>query len=109
MLPREGLSMCTRHQAALRDLSQAALLPADLSQLMRHVVALVADTLNVRYSRIMELLPDSGNLVRRAGFDGKSGSVGQEPPDPIISFPADCALLHYTPLIVNDWHSETRF
>ncbi|HSH77685.1 MAG TPA: GAF domain-containing protein [Herpetosiphonaceae bacterium] len=101
--------MYARHQAALRDLSEAALLPADLSQFMCHVVACVADTLDVRYSRIMELLPDGGRLVLRAGFGAKPGSLEQETMDEAISCPANCTLPHNTPVIAKDGLSETQF
>ncbi|MDQ5852803.1 MAG: GAF domain-containing sensor histidine kinase [Chloroflexota bacterium] len=101
--------MYARQQAALAELSQSALAGTDLPTLMSQAVTLVAHTLDVDYSAILELLPDRSALVLRAGVGWQEGSVGCATVGCGTASPAGYALLRNTPVIVEDWRSETRF
>jgi DNA-binding NtrC family response regulator len=73
----EGLLKArVRQQAVVATLGQRALSGAELSTLMNETVALVAQTLEVEYSEILELLPDGNGLLMRAGFGWQQGTAG---------------------------------
>ncbi|MBI1878832.1 MAG: GAF domain-containing protein, partial [Chloroflexi bacterium] len=97
-------------QAVVAELGQRALVGLDLILLMDEAVNLVARTLGVGYSQILELQPDSYTLLLRAGTGWQKSYVGQ------ASVTVDTApLVGYTlysssgPVIVEDWQTETRF
>ena len=62
------LRVRARQQAAVAELGQRALVGTDLSVLMDEAVSLVAQTLQVEYVKIQELLSDSNVLLLRAGI-----------------------------------------
>src|SRR5687768_9855383 len=101
--------MQVSQQAALVELGQSALAATNLSTLMHQAVELVARTLEVAYSKIMELLPDGGALVLRAGVGWTEGAVGHATVGVGTTSHAGYTLLTAMPVIVADWHSETRF
>jgi PAS domain S-box-containing protein len=91
------------------ELGQHALAGADLSTLMDEAVALTAQTIEVEYSRIMQLLPDGNALLLRAGVGWKEGYVGQATVDAGRGSEANYTLLSSEPVIVEDLRTETRF
>src|SRR5882762_6365691 len=72
----EALKNRARQQAAVARLGQVALSGTGLSALFDETVALVAQTLNVEYSKLLELLPAGDGLLMRAGVGWKEGLVG---------------------------------
>lgn len=94
---------------AVAKLSQLALGGADLNELMDEAVTLVAQCLDVEYVGILELLPDSNNLLLRAGVGWKEGVVGQATIDAGTRSQAGYTLLSNEPVIVKDLRTETRF
>src|SRR5918997_2363243 len=60
-------------QAIVAELGLRALANDDLMAVMDDVVALVAQTLHVQYTKIVELLPGGEKLLMRAGVGWKEG------------------------------------
>ena len=104
----ELLKARVRQQAVVAELGQCALVATDLSILMNEAVALVAQTLEVEYCKILELLPDGNALLLRAGVGWKEGLVGQATVGTGES-KAGYILLSKEPVIVEDLQTETRF
>src|SRR5207244_10668312 len=66
----------TRQQAAVAALGQRALMEENLDALLAEAARLVSQTLEVRFSMLMEVLPDRTGMQLRAGEGWKAGSVG---------------------------------
>ncbi|MDY6901077.1 MAG: response regulator [Cyanobacteriota bacterium] len=96
-----------QQQASVAQLGQSALLNKDISTLMDETVALVAQSLDVEFCHILEILP-SGNVMRLgAGVGWDKGLVKLA----LLSFndsPTDM-LLTKEPVIIEDLRQETRF
>lgn len=98
-----------RQQAAVALLGLQALTGPDLASLMREAIEKVAETLNVEYVKILELLPGGAALRVIAGTGWQPGVVG----GPVITADAD-SLAGFTlrssePTIVGDLGQDTRF
>src|SRR5436190_5405518 len=63
-------------QTVVSALGQFALVSKDLTALLNQAVMLVGQTLEVQYCGILELRPQSNELVLRAGVGWKQGTVG---------------------------------
>lgn len=98
-----------RQQAVVADLGQRALADIDLSALMDETVALVARTLDVEYSKILELLPGGDALLLRAGVGWNEGLVGRATVGAGADSQAGYTLASRAPVIVPDLRRETRF
>ncbi len=97
-----------RQQAAVAKLGQMALAATNLDLLMSEAVALVAQTLEVEYSQVLELLPNGQAFLLRSGvgwLPGLAGSclVG------VRNSQAGYTLHSLQPVIVEDLRVETRF
>lgn len=68
----DNLSMNLSYQSAVNELGQKALSGIELSYLFHDTVALVAQILNVKYSRLWQVLSDTNSLRKVA-------SVGEKP------------------------------
>src|SRR5439155_11770167 len=96
-------------QTVVGALGQFALVSKDLSALFYQAVMLVAQTLEVEYGQVLELLPDGESLLLRAGVGWKEGQVGQK------LVPADAKtqlgfrLTAGEPVVVEDLASESCF
>jgi signal transduction histidine kinase/CheY-like chemotaxis protein len=95
-------------QTVVSALGQFALVSNDFSALLNQASILVAQTLEVEYSCVLELTRD--NLLRLcAGVGWKNGMIGK------ATFPADSknqpgfTLTAGEPVVVEDLKSETRF
>ncbi len=98
-----------RQQAAVAELGQRALAGTDLSTLMDETTAIVAQTLEVEYCKVLELLPNGDALLLRAGVGWQEGLVGQATTGTGIDSQAGYTLLSNGPVIVEDLRTETRF
>lgn len=99
-----------RHRKALAEMSQGALQKVDLSDLMEKAVHLLAEALEVPFTKILELLPNQQELLVRNGVGWKKGAVGQA----IVSGDPQTSQAGYTlsspsPVIVHDLRTDTRF
>ncbi len=98
-----------REQAALAELSQAALQGRDLSSLFRSALALLTESLRVRYSDLLELMPDGRSFVLRAGVGWKPGTVGQATVVAEADSLAGFALFTRPRLVIDDWREDLPF
>jgi len=105
----ERLRGRARQQAVVAELGQIALGRMKLSDLMNAVVARVAQTLDVAYSNILELLPDGKELLLRAGVGWKAGYVGHAMVSADRGSQAGYILPSSDPVFVEDLGKETRF
>lgn len=99
-----------RRRKALAELSKAALEKIDLPDLMEKAVHLLAEALDVQFTKILQLLPDKQELLVRYGIGWKKGAVGEArvSADSQIS-QAGYTLASPTPVVVEDLRSDTRF
>jgi diguanylate cyclase (GGDEF)-like protein/PAS domain S-box-containing protein len=98
-----------RQQAAIAELSRLALDGADLATLMDRTAAAVAETLDLEYCKVLELLPGDQGLLLRAGVGWKEGRVGQVTVEAGRDSQAGYTLWTKGPVIVEDLRTETRF
>lgn len=98
-----------RQQAAVAQLGQQALAGTNLSLLMNEAVVLVAQALEVEYSKILELLPDGNAFLLRAGVGWQAGLVGQGTVEAGIDSQAGYTLFSSKPVMVEDLRTEFRF
>ena len=110
-LTEEPPGTSIRQQAIVAELSQLALKSSDVSTLLDKVVVLLAQTLQVEYCMIAELLSDSNILLVRANTDGQRLLI-----DGITTGVKDAneSQMTYTlaanePVIVDDFQRESRF
>ena len=106
---REALQTRVRLQANVADLGQDALIHADLPALMQEAVTVLAQTLDVEYVKLLELLTDEDCLLMRAGVGWKAGMVGQAKLSTGLQSQAGYAMVSSGPVIVDDLRTETRF
>ncbi len=66
-----------RHQSAVAELGQRALMAADLDNLFDDAVRLIAHTLKVAFVDVRELLPGEKEFIIRSGVGWKPGVVGK--------------------------------
>lgn len=105
----EELKGLARQQAAVADLGQRALAGPPLFDLLGEAVALVAQTLNVEYCKVLQLLPGGKTLRLQAGVGWKEGLVGHALVSAGMDSQAGYTLLSKKPVIVEDLRTETRF
>ncbi len=98
-----------QQQGAVSQLSQEAVTNTSLDQLMEKAVALVAQTLSVEYSAILELLPNHQTFFLRAGVGWQPGLVGQATLSARPICHGGYTLSQGEPIVVEDLRVETRF
>lgn len=100
-----------RHQEVIAQLGQIALVEVDLNVLMDKIVRLVAETLEVEYTRILELSAEKNELQLRAGVGWRKGLVGAATVDTGLNSQAGYTLktASKVPVIVEDLLNEERF
>jgi len=96
-------------QAVVAQLGQMALGGCDLDELFNEAVKQVAQTLNVEYCKVLELLPGERELLLRAGVGWKEGFVGRATVGTGTDSQAGYTLLSDEPVIVEDLKTEKRF
>ncbi|WP_240664734.1 histidine kinase dimerization/phosphoacceptor domain -containing protein [Methanosarcina sp. MSH10X1] len=105
---KEKLLVKERQSDALHNMGRMALRCESLQAFMDESVKLVARTLGVEYSKIMELLPD-GNFLLRAGAGWKPGFVGKAIVSGSKEYQAGYTTYSKVPVIVRDFKKEERF
>ncbi len=103
------LAQRERQQAVVAELGQQALRGQDLTQLYDRAAELVAETLEVEYAKVLELLPDGKALLLRAGVGWKEGLVGQGTVGTDGDSQAGYTLQASEPVVVEDLRCEARF
>ena len=104
-----GLEARAYQQAVVADFGQRALAGVDLPSLMNEAVELTTETLGLEFCQILELLPDVDTLLLRAGTGWRDGLVGQLTMSADTSTQMGYTLLSSEPVIVENWHRESRF
>jgi two-component system cell cycle sensor histidine kinase/response regulator CckA len=103
------LEVRARQQTGVAELGQRALHGTGLSTLMTDAVRIVAQTLGVEYSKVLELLPDGSALLLRAGVGWQEGLVGRATVGAGMDSQAGYTLASNEPVIVEDLRTESRF
>ena len=99
----------THQQAVVAELGRQALAETDLQALMNEAVSLVAQTLDVEYCKIVEVLPEGDELLLRAGVGWDEGLVGRATEETGLGSQAGFTLLSEEPVILEDLREEERF
>jgi diguanylate cyclase (GGDEF)-like protein/PAS domain S-box-containing protein len=98
-----------RQQAAVAALGQRALVDENLDELLQEAARLVAQTLEVRYSVVAEVLPDRGGMRIRAGEGWKDGTIGKSTMPANDGSQGGYTLMAGQPVVSEDLSRETRF
>jgi PAS domain S-box-containing protein len=99
----------THQQAVVAELGLWALASNDLQALMEGTAAFVAQTLDVEYCKIVELLPGGEKLLLRAGVGWEEGLVGNVTEEAGLGSQSGYTLHLREPVIMEDLGAETRF
>jgi PAS domain S-box-containing protein len=96
-------------QARIAEIGQRALTGPELIVLMNETVALVAQTLDVEFSKILQLCDDGVSLLLCAGMGWKEELVGNATVNAGTGSQAGFTLLSSAPVVVEHLTTETRF
>ena len=103
------LQLRARQQAAVAEIGQRGLSGINLDSLLEDAASLVARTLDVEFSELLELVEGGRELLLRAGVGWKPGIVNEVRLPTGRESQAGYTLLADLPVIVTDHASETRF
>lgn len=98
-----------RQQSAVADMGQLALETSNLQQLFDETAMRTARTLDVEYSKILELIEDGATLKLRAGVGWREGLVGSATVGTERESHAGYVLMCREPVIIEDLERESRF
>ena len=104
-----GLLARARQQQAVASLGELALRERDVQKVFERATAAVADTLDVEYCKVLELLPGGREVLLRAGVGWKEGLVGSARVGTGADSQAGYTLASGAPVIVRDLRTEPRF
>lgn len=105
---KEKLRVKEKQNDALHKMGMMALRCESLQAFMDESAKLVARTLDIEYSKILERLPD-GDFLLRAGTGWKPGLVGKAIVNGSKGYQAGYTLFSKMPTIVKDFKKEERF
>jgi PAS domain S-box-containing protein len=105
----EEIKVRVQQQTAVAELGQRALASVELVALLNEAVLLIAKTLEVEYSYVLELQPDKELLYLRAGTGWPAALIGQMTIDTKLLSPPGYTLLRAEPVIIEDFSLETHF
>jgi two-component system cell cycle sensor histidine kinase/response regulator CckA len=106
---REELNARARQQAVLADLGLQALRRMELPELMQRTCEAAAQTLDVEYAKVLELLPGGEKLLLAAGVGWHEGQVGTRLVSAGTGSHGGYTLASTEPVIIQDLRTETRF
>src|SRR5690606_31763482 len=98
-----------QQQKSLADFGLFAFRTAELDAILQRATELVAEGLDVRMTKVLELLPGGERLLVRAGVNWKPGVVGHLTIGADHESPAGFALICNAPVVSSDTDRETRF
>lgn len=98
-----------RQQAVVARIGMQALAATDLGDLFDHAVRQLAHTLETDFAKILELDPDSNDLLLRAGVGWRAGLVGHARVPADHGSQAGYTLASRGPVIVRSLADERRF
>jgi len=96
-------------QAKVAELGQQALAGQELTDLMQAAVSMVAETLEVEYVKLLELLPTDEILILRAGVGWPTELIGQETTLSYFNSQSGYTLKQNESIIVENLAHEKRF
>ncbi len=97
------------YQTAIASLGKAALVASDTESLMETTVEVVADTLQVEYCNLLELLPNHAAFILKAAVGWSSTWVGVAKMGSSPRWIHGYTLNASTPIVTEDLRLETRF
>jgi signal transduction histidine kinase/CheY-like chemotaxis protein len=103
------LAARARQQAAVSVLGQRALAGGDLSALLNEAAASIAETLDVDYVALFELVPEGQRMLLRAGFGWETGRIGQATVDAGPGSHAGHTLGVREPVVIEDVNAAAPF
>jgi signal transduction histidine kinase/CheY-like chemotaxis protein len=106
---RDELEVRLRQQALLAELGRQALADAEYGELLNEATRITAVGMQVRFSKVLEYLPDQDRLLVRAGVGWHEGVVGHATIGAKMNSPAGYALHTGKPVISNVLTDEDRF
>ncbi|WP_456432550.1 GAF domain-containing protein [Thermosulfuriphilus sp.] len=106
---RKILETQARQQKAVAELGRLALKVQDLDRLFNEAVRLLVETMEVKYAKVLELLPSGKEFILRSGVGWKEGLVGQARVPAHRGSQAGFTLLSQRPVVVEDFEQEDRF
>ncbi|MBI4681671.1 MAG: PAS domain S-box protein [Nitrospirae bacterium] len=105
----DELIVRAHQQEVIVELGHRALANDNLDDLMDAAVTLVANTLGVKFCRILEFLADDNSFLLKAGVGWNKGLVGNSIIQAGKDSQAGYTLLSREPVVVQDIREETRF
>ncbi len=108
-LIEQDLNLRLRQQEAIARLGEYALGCQSLDSLFQETTIGVAETLDMEFCKVLQLLPDGKSLLLRAGVGWKDGLVGHAVVGTDLDSQAGYTLMTDEPVIVDDLRTETRF
>ena len=106
---RAELELRAHQQAVVAELGIKAFQITDIQSFMDDIVRAVAESLDVEYCKVLELLPGGEHLLLRAGTGWRDGLVGVGTVDMGSNSQAGHTLRASEPIIVRNLREETRF
>lgn len=103
------LEMRVRQQDAIAYLGHKALLGEDPINFMNELVRKVAETLDNKYCKVLELQPDGKHMLLLAAVGWKKDLIGHATVQTGLHTQAGYTLHSSKPVIVDDFNTETRF
>ena len=109
-----ALTLAYQQAAVVAEFGQRALTHTNLTMLLNDAVILLARTLHVEFTEVLELLaegsvPEASVLVLKAGTGWSEGDVGHVTVSSGTDSPAGYALASREPVVVEDLRKEVRF
>jgi two-component sensor histidine kinase len=108
-ITERSLHLRIRQQEILAELGVSALQGIKFTELLNHVVRLVAEGLEAEYCKVLEYLPAENRFLVRAGVGWGEGVVGSATLGADLASPAGFALHTGKPVISNHLENEQRF
>ncbi len=103
------LRIRTRQAETIAKLGEQALREHNVQRLFESATRMVAETLNVEFCKVLELLPGKDRLLLRAGVGWRDELVGEATVPTLIESQAGYTLHQGKPVIVDDLRTDTRF
>ena len=104
-----ALRVRARQQQAVAKLGELALRERDLQRVFDRATATIAETLEIEYCKVLELLPGGESLLLRSGVGWQEGMLGTARVGAGLDSQAGFTLRSESPVVVDDLREETRF
>ncbi|MGV9171108.1 MAG: PAS domain S-box protein [Promethearchaeia archaeon] len=106
---QEFIKNRVHRQEIIAEFGLEAISEKNIDTLFKKATSLLAETLNVEYTKVLELSEDKKFLKLRAGVGWDKGLVGEITVENNKNSQAGYTMLKTTPVIVENLKTETRF